>query len=387
MGLFEKIFGQRKQIKAAAAYFKTLTAYQPAFTSWRGSIYEMMQCRASIDAIARNCGKLKIEIQGNAKPEIKTAIQHQPNEWQTWYQFMYRLVTILYAENTAFIVPVVDRLGDIKGIYPVLASRCALVTYQDIPYLQYEFATGQKAAMELELCGILTRFQYKDDFFGSDNKALNPAVDLIHQQNQGIKEGIKQGAGYRFTAQLGNFSTDEDLAKEKTRFNRENFEKEGGGLLLFPASYKDIKQLDPKTFIIDAEQMKAIDKNVFDYFGTNEEVLQNKAIGDGWNAFYEGCIEPFSIQFSEVLTKMFYTQREQSNGAKIMATANRLQYMSNKEKMELSVDMLDRGVFTINQVLEMWNLPTVEGGDIRIIRGEYYKASEKLNQGGSNGTS
>lgn len=378
MGLFDKIFGPRKTLKAVNGYFKTLTAYQPVFTSWQGGIYESELCRAAIDAIARNCAKLNVEILGKAKPTLKTQLSKAPNEFQTWYQFMYRLATILAADNTAFIVPILDRYDDVKGIFPVLPSRCTIVQYGNTPYLQYEFMSGDKAAIELSMCGLMTRHQYKDDFFGESNNVLNPTMDLIHMQNQGIKEGIKNGAAYRFSAQLGNFSTDEDLALERKRFNKENFEKEqGGGLLLFPATYKDIKQLDAKTYVVEAEQMKIIRTNVFDYFGVNEAVLQNKAYGDEWNAFYEGCIEPFAIQFSEVVTKMLYSAPEQAHGSEVMATSNRLQYMSNADKLNVTTGLLDRGIITINQALDIWNLPHVENGDVRIIRGEYYNADDK----------
>ena len=124
--------------------------------------------------------------------------------------------------------------------------------------------------------------------------------------------------------------------------------------------------------------MKVIRENVFEYFGVNEDVLQNKAYGDRWSAFYEGAIEPFAIQFSEVMTKMLFTFREQSQGNAVMATANRLQYLSNSEKLNVSSQMLDRGIMSINDVRDIWNLPPVEGGDTRIIRGEYWSADEKV---------
>jgi hypothetical protein len=124
--------------------------------------------------------------------------------------------------------------------------------------------------------------------------------------------------------------------------------------------------------------MKEVRESVYDYFGVNEDILQNKAYGDSWNAFYEGVIEPFAIQFSEVLTKMLFTFREQGTGNRVMATSNRLQYLSNKDKLEVTRDLLDRGIITQNQAMEIWNLPPVEGGDVRIIRGEYYTTDEKL---------
>ena len=129
--------------------------------------------------------------------------------------------------------------------------------------------------------------------------------------------------------------------------------------------------------MVDADQMKAIRDSVYEYFGVNEDVLTNKAYGDAWAAFYEGAIEPFAVQFSEVVTKMLFTLREQSQGNMVMATANRLQYLSNAEKLNVSSQMLDRGIMSINDVREIWNMPPVDGGDVRIIRGEYYNADAK----------
>ena len=77
---------------------------------------------------------------------------------------------------------------------------------------------------------------------------------------------------------------------------------------------------------------------------------------------------------------MLFTLREQSQGNEILLTANRLQSMSNKDKLSVSSQLLDRGIMSINDVREIWNLPPVEGGDARIIRGEYWNASEKINE-------
>jgi hypothetical protein len=307
-----------------------------------------------------------------------------PNEFQTWSQFLYRLSTILDVHNTAFICPVFDEYGEPSGVYTPLPSRCEIVQSQGVPYLRYEFAWGQKAAVELSYCGIMTKHQYRDDFFGESNQALLPTMDLIHIQNQGIEEGVKSSATYRFMAQLSNFSKTEDLAKERKRFTAENLARDadGGGLLLFPNTYSNIQQINAKPFVVDADQMKIIRDNVFEYFGVNEDVLTNKAYGDAWSAFYEGAIEPFSVQFSEVMTRMLFTLREQSQGNLVMATANRLQYLSNNDKLNVSAQMLDRGIMSINDVREIWNLPPVEGGDQRIIRGEYYNANDKVNEGG-----
>ena len=384
MALFDFLFKNRPKPRGEYhGVFKLLNGYEPHFTSFGGCIYEEQLVRASIDAIARNVSKLRVTVSGSAKPALQNKLKHAPNEFQTWSQFMYRLATILYVHNTAFIVPVYDRYGEISGVYAVLPERCEVVQYGEkkIPYLRYTFGWGDTAAIELEYCGIMTRFQYKSDLFGETNRALNPTMDLIGIQNQGIKEGVKSAASFRWVAQLSNFAKAEDIAKERARFTSENFGKDAkaNGLLLFPNTYSNIKQVDSKPWVVDAEQMDLINKGVFDYFGVNEDILTNKAFGDSWAAFYEGCIEPFAIQFSEVMTRMLFTFREQTIGNMVMLTANRLQYMTNADKLNVSSQMLDRGILSINDVREIWQLPPVEDGDRRIIRGEYYDVNEKMN--------
>ena len=388
MSLFDKIFGNRPKPKGRyEGTFKMLNGYVPRFTSYGGELYEMELIRAAINARAVHMSKLKVEVTGSARPALQNKLKHGPNEFQTWSQFMYRLSTILDIHNTAFICPVYDEYGEPSGIFCPLPTGCEIVQYNNVPYLRYEFRNGGHAAIELSYCAIMTKYQYRSDFMGESNHALFPTMDLIHITNQGIEEGVKSAATYRFMAQLSNFAKEEDLAKERKRFTSKNFssEAEGGGLLLFPNTYQNIKQVDVKPWVVDADQMKVIRDNVFEYFGINEDVLQNKAFGDAWAAFYEGAIEPFAIQFSEVMTKMLFTFREQSQGNQVMATANRLQYLSNADKLNVSSQMLDRGIMSINDVREIWNLPPVEGGDNRIIRGEYYSTDEKIGEDNDEG--
>ena len=387
MGLFDAIFKNRPKEKGKyEGGFQMLNGYTPRFTTFNGSIYESQLIRAAINARATHIAKLKVEIGGSARPALRSKLQHAPNQFQTWYQFMYRLSTILDVHNTAFICPVYDQYGEPSGIIVPLPQRCEVIQYSGVPYLRYEFANGQKAAIELDYCGIMTKFQYKDDLFGESNRALFPTIDLIDIQNQGIKEGVKSAATYRFWAQLNNFAKSTDIANERKRFSEENFSKDaqGGGLLLFPNTYTNISQVKSDPWVVDSEEEKLIKTNVFDYFNVNEEMLQSQAYGDKWTAVYEGVCEPFAIQFSEVCTKMLFTLREQSQGNYVMATANRLQYMSNKEKLEISAQMADRGILNRDEVREIWNLPPLPNGEGQeyIIRGEYYNADAKLKQQG-----
>ena len=162
MGLFDFLFNKTQQEdlrKEPMQQFKMLTAYRPVFTSWDGSLYESERVRTAIDARARHCSKLRVELKGSALPSLKSKMRRRPNDFQTWSQFLYRTSTILDMQNTAYILPII-RYGELLGYYPVLPSACQIVDSNGTLYLRYTFSNGQVGAVEYSKCGILTKFQY-----------------------------------------------------------------------------------------------------------------------------------------------------------------------------------------------------------------------------------
>lgn len=376
MGFFDKIFGRPRADGAQAARntFDFLEGYTPAWHTFKGSIYESELIRAALDAHGRHAAKLSPNIVGAADPALRNRLAMQPNAWQTWPKFLYRLAVTLYARNTAFIVPVLGEYGETNGIIGVVPHSWELVDYKGEPYLRFRLAKNKTVAIELYRVGILTRYQYENELFGADNEALRPTLDLINIQRQGISEGIKNHSAYKFMARAGNFSKDDDLAKERKRFDAANFRGDSGGVLLFPNTYTDVKQIQPGQYNINEKEAEAIKNNVFDYFAVNEEIIQNKSFGDAWLAFYEGATEWFAINASEVITQMLYTERERQFGNRVFFTANRLQYMSNADKLNTVSQMADRGLMTRNELREIFNLtplPDPYGSQIP-ARGEYY---------------
>ena len=388
MGLLDAIFrpdkykDEQEAIQNARTTFTTLTAYRPAFTSWGGMIYESDLVRAAIDARARHISKLKVEIFGSAKPSLQAHLRQGPNQWQTWSQFLYRVSTILDCTTTAVIVPVLDEYLQTTGYFPVLPGKCVVVDYEGEPWLRYKFVHGQTAATPMNDCAVLTKYQFASDFFGDGNHALDETMKLVHLQNEGISEAVKNSASYRFMAVLNNFSTSSDLKEERRRFSRNNLTAEAqaeNGLLLFPNTYRDIKQIESKPYTVDAPQMELIKTNVANYFGVNEHVMQNLAGGDELDAFFNGAIEPFAIQFSETMTKAIFTERERAQGSYMIANANRLQYMSVTSKVQMAKELGDRGAILIDEIRELFNYPPLPdgAGQVAPIRGEY-KATDTL---------
>lgn len=386
MGLWEWLFGteekDRKQLKESNDW-QLLSAYRPVHYNYYGKIYENALVRSAIEAKARHISKLKIELQGSAQPKLKNRLKHYPNPWQTWSQFLARCSTILDATNNLFILPVRDdRTLETVGFFPVLPERVKLVEdKKGAMWVVYTFANKHTGAVKFTECAYLVKHQYENDFFGESNKALKSTMDLIAVQESSIKNAVENSNNYRFIANVSNFTDSEDLKEERRRFTEYNLKGEDtDGVLLFPNTYANVREVNSKYYAVDTEQMDFIKSNVFDYFGINENVIQGKATSAELDAFFNLAIEPFAIALSEALSRAIYTDDERSYGNHVYVNANRLQYMSVSEKVNMAQQLGDRGILTINEVRELFNYDPIEGGDVAVIRGEYYALSDKLKE-------
>jgi hypothetical protein len=376
MGVFEKIFKRPRLQKQINGYFQMLDGYTPIFSSYDGGVYEMELTRSCIHTFANHCSKLLPTVSGPDSRGIQSMLNGKPNPFMTAAQFAYKVATIYDTKNTCFIVPILDEFDRLTGYYPVNALQTELVDVAGEPWLRYRFSNGNWAAMELARCGVVNKYLYTSDIRGEDNRALTPTLQLLSIQNQGIEEGIKNSASIRFMATVNNLAKKEDMKKERKQWVEDNLGPDAGGLALFPTNYTNAQQIQSHANIVDPEQMKIIENRVYTYFGTNEDVLQNRAFGDKWSAYYEGKIEPLALQLSLAMTCMTYSQNEITRGNAIVWSANRLQYMSNTEKLNVSSQLFDRGVLSLNMIMDIWNLPHVEDGDKRYIRKEYTEVSQ-----------
>lgn len=378
MGLLENIFKKKTDVEGKG--YQTFTEYTPVFSSYQGKIHEQELTRSAIERFSTAASKLKPEITGSAKPRIARALRTSPNDIMTWPTFMRRLAAVYDSDGTGFIVPAFARdLTTIVGLFPLKCEFAELLEYENEPWIRFTFASGEQMAIELKYVGIITKFQYESDLFGERN-CIKQTMNLIHAQNQAQEVAIRNGAKIRFIGAVAGQMREEDLKAKRKRFMEDNFSSDNdGGILVYDTTFSDVRQIEPTSYVISNEEMDRIENNVFNYFGINRKILQNDFDEESWSAWYEGKVEPFAVAVGEALTKMCFTEREQTGGNRISFSANRLQYASNKTKHMIVRDGYDRGIFTLNQCLEILQLPTIgPDGDVRVIRGEYVNADSRL---------
>ena len=375
MGLLDKIF-KKPHSEAHGLGFQTFTEYEPVFTTWNGRVIEQELTRAAIERFASACSKLKPEIYGSTNEDVVRAIHTQPNDLMTWSGFLNRVATCYDTDGTAVIAPVFSRDYRIVGYFPLKFATADVIDLNGEPWIKFYFNVGDPATLRLSEVAIISKLKYESDIFGAPN-CLGQTMQLIHAQGEAQQNAIENSAKIRFIGQLNGQVREDDMNKKRERFVADNLSANNeGGLLVYDATWANVREIKQDSYTISPEEMKRIEDNVFNYFGINKDILQNSYDEDGWNAYYEGKIEPFAVALSEGLTSMTFSPRERysrDRGIKnyISFSSNRLEYASMNSKIKAICNMVDRGLMSINQALEIMQLPPVEDGDTRVIRGEY----------------
>lgn len=350
---------------------KMVVGYSPVFSTYSGGVYEMDLTVSAIDSFARHVSKANPKIKGTSYKNLEKQFQVYMNDTMTTSQFLYRAATIYKCENNVYIIPMYDQYRLVVGWYPVSTIGSQITNINGKLMLKY-WMSGKQYAIPYNEVIHLKSHHYQNELVGNGNQPLYSTLQLLDTQNQGIINGVKQSATIRFLAKLTNVLKPSDIKAERDRLVADNLDStNNGGVLLFDNKYADIKQVDSKPFIVDAEQSNYIRGNVYNYFGTNENILQNKFNEQQWGAYYEGEIEPFLIQLSQGMSRAMFTNRELSFGNMMIWESSRLQYADTGTKLNLITQLFDRGFLTHNQGLEILNLPPREDGDQYYIRKEY----------------
>ena len=333
------------------------------FTQFSGNAYESDIYRSAVDSIARNVAKLKpvhvVTIERNRKDGdnyLNRILQVRPNPYMTSYDMIYKIVTHYYLYNNAFAYLQKDENGKLTGIYPL----------SPVNMEYFFFAGGKQVTLPFRDVFTIRRFYNSNDLLGDTNTAILNTLDLAHTQNEGIANSIKSSATIKGLLKYNQILSPENLKKEKEEFIKDYLSISNNGGIAALDSKMDYVPLEIKGAVIDSEQMLAIKQKIYDYLGVSEKIVNSTYNEDEWSAFYESVIEALGVQISLELTDKIFTIREQAFGNSIIMEANRLQFASNTTKVNMIKELMPLGLFTVNQALEILNLPSVENGDRRL---------------------
>lgn len=388
MGIFDRFtkkVEEQRSGEAVREYFKMVTAYSPSFSSFTGSVYEMDLTRSAIHRNAVHISKANPKILGGKYRKLEAILQNRPNDIMTTSQFAEKVASIFFAENNVFLIPLYEdrTAARIAGIFPVRGADAKIVTVNGKLMLQYKVypndAIGETHAIPYAEVGHMRNHFYRKEFYGESNNALAPTLNLLNTQQEAILNAVTQSATIRFLAKLANMLKPDDLKAEQKRMREINLSQENnGGVFMYDAKYASVQPVYSKPYTVDPEQAKMIQNNVYSYFGVNENILQNKQSNEEFSAYYEGVIEPFLVQLSQVMTNMLFSAKDIEDGCRVVWESSKFEYMTFDEKNALASSGIDRGYLSVNEVrTKLFNLPPIEGGDSFIRRLDYAQSGKE----------
>lgn len=374
MNIFQRFFkGRREPGQTTRA--EILSGGAAVFSPWSGDAYSNDIYRGAVDAIARNAAKLKgahvVRQQEHTTPQssgrLTRILQTEPNPYMSAFDMLYKLVTHYYLYNNAFAYLQKDGRGEVLGVFPIRATNAEfLADLTGALYCKFLFQDGREVVLPYTDIIHLRRNFNNNDLLGDPNTALMPALELAHTQSEGISNSIKSGATIRGILKFTQIMAPEKLKEEKDRFIADYLSIANEGGVVATDQKTEYVPINTNPVAIDDKQIAAVKTKIYDYLGISESIVNSSYTEDEWAAFYESTIEPIAVQLSLEFTRKIFTEREQAFGNSILFESGRLQFSSNKTKIDLIAQLMPYGLLTVNQALEILNLPAVEDGDKRL---------------------
>ena len=369
--LFSKIFGAKEQ-KFYGTSLELLNGYDAHFTRFDQDLYKTSQIRMCIDAIARNGAKMNPKhIRSNDREyvqlnrNIARLLDTQPNEIDNAYSFYYKIISLLYLNNNAFVYIARDVDGVPVGLYPLCPRNYRLLEYKKDIYIEFWFDRKKYVASLKDDIIHLKRFYCENDVFGGSNEPIVRTMSIKHIMREGLVNAIRTTASIR-----GILKTTKALLKpEDIKATRDQFVNDfiasgdGSGIGGLDAT-TDFQTVNLTPVTATESQIKEIDTEILNYFGLSQDILQSNYDEDKWNAFYQSVLEPLAVQMGLEFTIKLFTLTERFHGNKIVFEANRLEYASNKTKIDIARYL--NNYLTINEVREIFNLSPLPDGDVRL---------------------
>lgn len=391
--LFKTIFGDKEKPTQNDAtgfnMYSLLNSFNSTFYTSTGNAWDMDVVRSSVDAYCRNFAKLKakhVRDGKTGKSKIERLLNYRPNSQMEAYSFYYKIAANLKLTNNAFIYPEYSTSGEIVAFWPLMSNRLELLEKNGQLFIRFTFYTGKQKVVPYDNIIHMRGHFYDHDIFGSKNTALRPALDTANVINQGVSNSAKLINSIRGILSAKISQKDEDLAKARDKFVENNFRisSNGSGVIVTDTKM-DYTPINEKSVPINSDQLSYTKNAIYDYFGVNEEIVQNKFDENKWTAFYEGAIEPVAIQMSQCFTNALFTDNERNFGNEIMFEANRLQYASTSTKVTVVKELSPMGVLMKDDIREIFNMsPLPNGEGKKILQSLNWINAEKADEYQSN---
>ena len=366
--LFNIIFGNKKQDDFKFKnVLKLLSGYNPVYSNVSDNIDENIIAKECIDAIATHGAKMlpkHYQVEKGVKRHIEGDINYilsiKPNKYMTVYDFLYKVLSLLYSQNNEFIYIDIDKEGYLVGLYPLNPLFCELIEYENEVWLKFRFLDGNIYYAKYDRIIHLKRFFTKHDFYGDTNEVLQSSLETQTVADDGIKNAIKISTSLRGVIKATNaMLKNKDLIELRDDF-LENVLSSTSGIGSLDSRF-DFKEINLNPILLDKEQLAQVNGNIYKYFRVSEKILESSFNDEEWNAFYESVIEPLAIQMEQAFRNAIFSDKAIKEGHTIEFCVNRIKYAKTETKIKLLEKIGVLGIIKVDEGREILDLPALGG--------------------------
>ncbi|MBN2796224.1 MAG: phage portal protein [Clostridia bacterium] len=374
MGLFSRFFNKENENRGVT--LKLVTERGSGFYAFDGKLYKSDVIKACIRPKVRTIGKLDAKhiktLNGDMKifpePYMRVLLE-EPNPFMTGQMLQEKIAAQVALNHNAFVLIYRDENGYPIQLYPIPAVSAQAVYKGSEIWIKFMFKNGKTNTFDYrDIIHIRRDFNTGDMFGDSPIESLLPLMEVISYTDQGIVKAIKNSNVIQWLLKLSSMTRPEDRKKQADLFVKSYLDVEADGTAAAAIDPTiDAQQVKPESYVPNASIMDRTMTRIYNFFNTNEKIVQSKANEDEWIAYYESEIEPDVKQLSGEFTRKLFSRKQRAFGNVIVFTANSLQYASMQTKLGL-VAMVDRGAMTPNEWREILNMGPIEGGNQPIRR-------------------
>lgn len=392
MGLFD-IFKRKKKVVEPISYDASLfRTTLNLFQDFGDNINASDIVKICIDRIATHSAKLKpryVKTEDDKtvqekKGSIAYLLKFQPNPLMTPFDFIYKIVTLLYLNNNAFVYPVYDsETYELKELWPIKPNSVEVLKDESgALFLRFYFSDQKSFLLPYESVIHLRRFYGTNDIFGgsgavSDHAALLKTIKINDSVLQGLDNAIRTSFQIKGLLKINGILSEKDKNQQKKEFDEALKASASEGSSIVPVDLKSEYvplNTDPK--LVDSQTLSFLQKKIITYFGVSEAIFDNKYDENEYNAFYEGVIEGIAIALSEAFSKALLTRGQLEKGEQIIFYSERLQYASWNTKVLAIEKLMGLGILSLNESRALLGFEPIEGGSRRLQSLNYVDADK-----------
>ena len=374
MGFFD-IFRRNRKQKQIRSIISNYYGGDWRYFVWNyaNQIYDIPEVRIAIEKISDIFSTMPIYHKRIDKRTDYTTylsdtteriLNYKPNPLQNKTQFFKNVITKLFLDINCFIEPLFDLgSGDLKALYP-------------LPNKSFEFETDTTHSVGYvkfldQNKNVEKRYNLNNIIYLSRFCTLSGGV----KNSLGLYETVLKSLGEQIVnvanpkkprAILQSNQVGQGQLKDKDRTGtmkdvQANFDDNVQGLVYFDKMW-NITPINWQENDVNKDLMQMVVNTVYNYFGINENIINNKASEAEMEIFIATTIKPLAKQFEEEFTNKLFTENEYYFGNRIEFDYFNLSVSTLQAKTSLFSVAIRQGILNIDECREMIGQPPLPDG-------------------------